>query len=152
MPPRDSDEAVSIVAHGYELMGDRYTSEAIEARNRDEHYRSFLDRCLQQIPVGGVTLDLGCGGGIVTAEMSVRAKVVGVDVSVTQLQTARIRAPHAFFVRADMRDVAFRDHSFDAVVAFWSLIHLPRELHRKMFERIRDWLRPPEACSSNAWE
>lgn len=40
-----------------------------------------------------------------------------------------------------MRDVAFRPGSLDAVAAFWSVIHLPREFHPDLFGRIHEWLR-----------
>jgi SAM-dependent methyltransferase len=32
--------------------------------------------------------------------------------------------------------------SFDAVVAFYSIIHVPRERHGALFESIYSWLRP----------
>ena len=41
-----------------------------------------------------------------------------------------------------MTDVAFAPRSFDAVVAFWTLIHVRRELHAGILGRIHGWLRP----------
>jgi SAM-dependent methyltransferase len=41
-----------------------------------------------------------------------------------------------------MTHVEIRDRSLDAVAAFWSIIHVRRELHAELFERIRRWLRP----------
>jgi SAM-dependent methyltransferase len=41
-----------------------------------------------------------------------------------------------------MTDVAFEPRSFDAVVAFWTLIHVRRELHAGILGRIHGWLRP----------
>jgi SAM-dependent methyltransferase len=41
-----------------------------------------------------------------------------------------------------MTEVDFRAGSFDAVAAFYSIIHVPREMHAKLFERIARWLRP----------
>jgi SAM-dependent methyltransferase len=59
-----------------------------------------------------------------------------------QLRLARRRAPNALFVLADMTCVEIRDGSLDAVGAFWSIIHVRRELHAELFGRIRRWLRP----------
>jgi SAM-dependent methyltransferase len=45
-------------------------------------------------------------------------------------------------VRGDMAAVAFRDGVFDGVAAFWSLIHVRRDLHAEVLRRIHAWLRP----------
>ena len=38
--------------------------------------------------------------------------------------------------------VRFPPSSFDAVVAFYSIFHLPREEHPDLFRRVYRWLRP----------
>jgi SAM-dependent methyltransferase len=38
--------------------------------------------------------------------------------------------------------VSFAEQSFDAVVASFSLVHVPRELHRDVLSSIATWLRP----------
>ena len=43
---------------------------------------------------------------------------------------------------ADMASVAFPDATFDLVVGFYSLIHVPREGHAGLLVRIAGWLRP----------
>jgi SAM-dependent methyltransferase len=87
-------------------------------------------------------LDLGCGAGIVAAELATRSRLVGVDLSIEQLRLARRRAPNALFVQADMTRFEVRDRSLDAVAAFWTIIHVRRELPAELFARIRRWLRP----------
>ena len=41
-----------------------------------------------------------------------------------------------------MLEVAFAPDSFDAVVAFYSLTHLPRAHHADLLARIVEWVRP----------
>ncbi|HEY8801349.1 MAG TPA: methyltransferase domain-containing protein, partial [Candidatus Limnocylindrales bacterium] len=50
--------------------------------------------------------------------------------------------PSATFVQADVTTLALPPASVDAVVAFYSLTHVPRAEHAALFERIRSWLRP----------
>jgi SAM-dependent methyltransferase len=107
----------------------------------ETYFRSFVARVLELIPEGGTVLDLGCGAGLVTADLTTRARVVGVDISLAQLELARRNAPAARFVRADMVDLAFAPGSFDAVVAFWTLIHVPRVFHVSLLEGVHAWLR-----------
>jgi SAM-dependent methyltransferase len=131
-----------IVEAGYDRIAERYAREAAEGRGPGTYFRVFLDRALERIPDGGVVLDLGCGAGLVSAELTPRARVVALDVSAGQLALARDRAPDALLVRADLATVAFREGSFDAVVAFWSLIHVRRDLHAGALRRIHGWMRP----------
>jgi trans-aconitate methyltransferase len=70
---------------------------------------------------GERVLDLGCGTGHLTAEMSASgAEVVGLDSSVEMLETARVDHPDLQFVRGDAQDFAIgdplpADEPFDAV-------------------------------------
>jgi SAM-dependent methyltransferase len=65
-----------------------------------------------------------------------------VDLSATQLEMARRNVPGATFLQADMTTITFQPASFDAVVAFYSLTHVPRHEQAPLVERIRGWLRP----------
>jgi len=137
-----SDDPGGIVESGYDAIADRYAEAISAGRGPETYFRSFLARVLGLIAEGGTVLDLGCGAGLVTADLTTRARVVGVDFSAAQLELARRNAPAARFVRADMVDLAFAPASFDAVVAFWTLIHVPREVHTSLFARIHGWLKP----------
>ena len=68
--------------------------------------------------------------------------VTGVDISATQIELARRNVPAATFLHDDMTALAFGPASFDAVVAFYSLTHVPRDDVPSLLARIRDWLRP----------
>jgi cyclopropane fatty-acyl-phospholipid synthase-like methyltransferase len=68
--------------------------------------------------------------------------VTGVDVSARQLELVRTNVPEGTFLKADMSEVAFAPETFDAVVAFHSIIHVPRTGHPALLERIHRWLKP----------
>jgi ubiquinone/menaquinone biosynthesis C-methylase UbiE len=59
-----------------------------------------------------------------------------VDISARQVELARRNAPAATFIHGDMAAQTFPESSFDAVVAFFSIFHLPREDHGTLFESI----------------
>jgi SAM-dependent methyltransferase len=61
-------------------------------------------------------LDLGCGGGRHTKVLFERWWTVGLDLSMALLKVARKESADAPYVRADMRELPFRDESFDLVV------------------------------------
>ena len=55
---------------------------------------------------------------------------------------ARSKVPEASFVRADIADVPFVDGVFDAVIAFYSIIHVPRDEHVGLMANVYRVLRP----------
>ena len=77
-----------------------------------------------------------------TSQLAERYEVHGVDISGEQIARARSNVPNATFEQADIEHYAAPAGSYDAVVAFYSLIHVPREKHPDVVRRIGDWLRP----------
>jgi SAM-dependent methyltransferase len=77
-----------------------------------------------------------------TAALADGRDLTGVDISATQVELARRNVPAATFLHADMTAIAFPPESFDAVVAFYSLTHVPRDDVPPLLGRIREWLRP----------
>jgi cyclopropane fatty-acyl-phospholipid synthase-like methyltransferase len=139
---RTLPETHRVVADGYDAIADGYAAASIEARTETTYYRRFLDDAVARVPAGGRVLDLGCGAGLVAEPLARRAHVIGVDLSREQLRLARERVPAASYVLADMSRFELRDASLDAVAAFWSIIHVRRELHGDLIARIHAWLRP----------
>ena len=130
-----------VVARGYDAVAERYL-EWSALRPSPARLR-YLGIACERIPAGASVLELGCGAGVpMTAALSDRREVVGVDISATQVALARRNVPSATFVQSDMTALSFPDARFDAVVAFYSLTHVPRDEQRELFQRIRRWLRP----------
>lgn len=130
-----------IVADGYDTMAERYFAWS-DLRPSPTRLR-YLALALGLIPAGSEVLELGCGAGIpMTAALADGRSVTGVDISATQLEMARRNVPGAAFIQADMTTLAFEPATFDAVVAFYSLTHVPRDEQGELLDHIRGWLRP----------
>ena len=88
-------------------------------------------------------MELGCGTAApVGALLASRYDYTGVDASTGMLDRARALLPDAAFVLRDMEDVTFPPASLGAVVALYSIIHVPHERHATLFASIASWLRP----------
>ena len=130
-----------VVAAGYDAMAERYLAWS-DLRPSAARLR-YLALADALIPAGADVLDLGCGAGIpMTATLAVGRTVTGVDISAAQIALARANVPSATFLQTDLATLDFPSGSFDAVVAFYSLTHIPRAEHAALFGRIRSWLRP----------
>ena len=92
---------------------------------------------------GDAVLDIGCGAGVPIAKsLAARYSVTGVDVSPEMIQRAQQNVPTGDFIFADIMSATFPPSSFDAVVAFYAVFHLPKQEHPDLFRRVHRWLKP----------
>jgi SAM-dependent methyltransferase len=154
MPDMQADDAAEraaqrdLVRRGYDEVSFIYRDDDGQpAACSAEHvgrYAGWVAELAGLLPAGAAVADLGCGAGIpATRELTGRGlRVIGVDFSAVQLARARRLVPAASLVRADITALRLRPASLDAVVSFYTLIHVPLADQLALFPRIRSWLRP----------
>ena len=135
-----ADERRETVRRAYDALGAGYGEWA--RRIEGDPWERFLDELAARLPAGGRVLDLGCGNGEKISRLAADFELVAVDISEEQLRLARPRLPEATLVAEDFSRLDFEDHSFDAVTALYSVVHVPRDEHRDLFGRIARWLKP----------
>ena len=102
-----------------------------------------IEQLLNRLHEGAAILDIGCGAGVPIAKsLARRYRVTGVDSSQEMIQRAKQNVPTGEFECADVMSLRFPPASFDAVVAFYSIFHFPRDEHLDLFRRIHGWLKP----------
>jgi len=139
MKPADDPEKdyKALVESGYDMCAAAYD----EARREEKE--QALAMLIDLLEDGATALDVGCGGGVpVARDLAQRFAVTGVDISSKMIACARTNIPSGTFIHGDIMSINFPPAHFDAVVAFYSVFHLPREEHRKLFSRIYEWLKP----------
>lgn len=142
-----SRDPIDVVRRGYDQVGDAYSAWSSGNPVRVDH----VQRVVHRLPAGSRVVDLGCGAGDpATRLLAARHRVLGVDLSARQLARARLTAPSAAFVEADMTSFALRPGSVDAVVSLYTLVHTPPERHRPLLASITTWLRPGGLLLVNA--
>ncbi|MBX8685827.1 methyltransferase domain-containing protein [Mycobacterium sp. 20091114027_K0903767] len=104
--------------------------------------RSFADLAVRS---GGTrALDVGCGPGEAAAELaSCGLSTEGVDGSAAMIALARQGSPGVRFQTADMFDLPFAAGTFDAVCAWYSIIHTPADALPELFAEYRRVLADP---------
>ena len=130
----------------YNILSRAYRPDtADEATQRK--YADWLALVRDRAPAGGDVLDLGCGNGIPAAKWLSDSgfRVTGVDLSDTMVERARQLVPGATFLRGDatlVEEVDFEVSTFDAVVSFYALIHVPITDQPGIIASAARWLRP----------
>jgi 2-polyprenyl-3-methyl-5-hydroxy-6-metoxy-1,4-benzoquinol methylase len=139
--PNMDNTQQELVRAGYNTIADRYLE---WIQHRPTLHQEKLDQILKYLDARSEVLELGCGAGLpVTASLAQHvAKVVANDCSEKQIELARLNAPKATFIHGDMTRLEFPPNTFDAVLAFYSLFHLPRESHGAMIGKCHSWLKP----------
>ena len=137
-----------LVRRGYDAISRAYRNDEgrtdAETEDGTERYKGWVDELAQLIPPPARVLDLGCGAGVPATKLMTDKgfDVLGLDISAVQIERARRLVPTATFQQADMVTWEHEPASFDAVVSFYALIHVPLEDQRDLLPKIRSWLRP----------
>lgn len=142
----DRGDVLAAIRDGYDRGSHVYRGDTFERFPRSG-YAHWLRRLESRIRPDSRVLELGCGNGIpVAAELAKRHRVTGVDLSPVQVERARQLVPAARFVCDDMCRVEFDPASFDAVTAFFSIIHVPLDRQPALIASIARWLVPGGWC------
>ncbi|TDZ61149.1 Demethylrebeccamycin-D-glucose O-methyltransferase [Colletotrichum trifolii] len=142
------------VKESYDTMAPAYNTWTVQQSSlRLDYLEKLMEKLLFAKPLAGqklLALELGCGCGLPVTDRLLATPDVFVtanDLSSAQIQLARENlakhgADRVSFVEGDMMALEFADNSFDAVLAMYSVIHLPREEQSEMICRIARWLKP----------
>lgn len=126
---------------GYDVLAERYASMFPSA------YQTSIERhavaaFVERIHGEGCVVDVGCGVGHVTADLARRGlDAMGCDPSPAMLGIARNTYPDLTFIDTDAT-LALVTEPMAAIVARFSLIHIPPEGLNAVFERWAGLLRP----------
>ncbi|KFA64825.1 hypothetical protein S40285_01414 [Stachybotrys chlorohalonatus IBT 40285] len=123
---------------------------------------TWLDELYRHVPRltedGAALLELGCGAGLpiltTACERNGKLQVTANDLSPKQLELARsnlaaVDNGRVKYIAGDMTELTFADNSLTAVVALYTLIHLPAEEQVAMLGKIGKWLEPGGCMLAN---
>ena len=128
-----------VVQKGYDRVAQSY----LQARPQDGEDIALLAEVLRGLPRQSRVLDAGCGSGTPVTSRLLEAghDVTGLDFSAGQLALARSNVANCQTVQGDLSNLPFSNKSFDAVVSYYAIIHVPREEHETLLREIHRVLR-----------
>jgi len=119
-------EERSDVATAYGRMADRYIELFVHTYSIHPDDVAFIERHLGG--ANGRVIDVGCGPGHLTEYLrSIGVDALGIDPVPEFIEHARVAHPDVGFEVGTLADLAGQGTSAAAVLAWYSLIHLPPE-------------------------
>ncbi len=129
-----------MAATPYDRIAAQFAGTRVQLRPKEVGYLPLL---LAPLAPASTILDLGCGTGhpIASHIAAQGHRIVGVDASAAMLALACERLPGHRWIHSPMETVVFHE-TFDAVVCWDSLFHLPHEQWPGVLRNVHRWLRP----------
>jgi ubiquinone/menaquinone biosynthesis C-methylase UbiE len=116
------------IQSAYDRLAEKYAELFIDELDHKPFDRAWLKEFKARVQPGLPVGDIGCGPGEIGRFLhDLGLEVQGFDLSEGMLEMARRLHPTMRFVQADMRDLPLDDGALGGLVAFYSIIHLPRE-------------------------
>jgi cyclopropane fatty-acyl-phospholipid synthase-like methyltransferase len=129
-----------VISTPYDRIADQFSAARKTLGAKEAEYLAIL---LAPLAKGSTVLDLGCGTGTPIARHIAAHghHVVGVDGSAAMLAIARQTLPDHRWIHELMERVEF-DGTFDGVICWDSLFHLPRQQFQPVLAKVHRWLEP----------
>ena len=128
----------NLVKDAYNLCANDYSMNRDIFKNQ-----KYLDELNKYLKVNSQILDIGCGAGIPIDDYLISKGhiLIGVDISEKQIELAKVNVPRATYLVNDMSEMNFPNNSFDAIVSFYAIFHIPKEEHLELFKKIYNFLK-----------
>jgi SAM-dependent methyltransferase len=131
------------VQASYDCVAAEYVARIYDELQHKPLDRELLDRFADRVRDLGTVCDMGCGPGHVARYLHERGvHVFGLDLSHAMLEHARRLNPAIEFRQGNMLSLDLGDGSCAGVVAFYSLIHIPRHQIVDVLRELRRLLQP----------
>lgn len=136
-----TDDRWPDLARSYDTVAAAYERQFVGELDAKPRDRELLSAFAETLPRGGPVLDVGCGPGQIGAALRIGTHpVLGVDVSPAMARLAAARLDAA--VVGDVLRLPVAAARAAGVVAFYSLIHVPRTQLGSAVEELARVLRP----------
>ena len=129
----------------YDLIASTYKQTLDDEISKKNFDRNLLDRVTNSLQKNdGLILDIGTGaaGHIGRYLFDKGFQVCGIDLSPTSISLAQKTNPDMQFKVMNMLNLKFEDSSIQAIIAFYSIIHIPKNEINNLFKEFFRVLQP----------
>jgi len=122
----------------YNKTAENYASQYIDEINK-KHLDQILLESFARENFNKKLIDFGCGPGQTTKYLFDCGlnDITGVDISPSMIKVAKSIHPFINFETADILDLKYPDNTFDAAIAFYSIVHFDYKQLKTAFNEIK---------------
>lgn len=134
----NSENYKSLTKSAYDKLAPKFGERFAEYR---KYIVKDVEEFLKKIPKGSKILDIGSGAG----DQSLFFKEKGYDIFCIDISKEMVRLCKGKGLSAevmDLEDLKFEPHTFDAVWAYTSLLHIPKSHLDSALKKIKEILKP----------
>ena len=118
---------------GYDAIGLDYQ----KAYSDNPEIKNAINYLSKQLKPNEYVLDVGSGTGFVAKHLTeANLQVLGIDNSNEMNRIAREQAPQAKFIEMNIKKLKLGDQKFDAIVAFFSLLHIQKGIFKRTLQNL----------------
>ena len=137
------DRDLEALRAGYDAVSRAYLDKFLHELDHKPFDREVLDGFADLVRGSGAVADVGCGPGQITRYLHDRGvDIRGIDLSPEMIERARELHPGIAFQVGDMLSLAAEDEAWAGIVAFYSIIHIPRNSVVLALRELQRTLRP----------
>jgi SAM-dependent methyltransferase len=137
------DEITKNTQVTYDRVADEYVRRIYDELRHKLLDRQLLSQFAARVHGRGPICDLGCGPGHVARYLhECEAQVIGIDLSAEMIERARRLNPGIEFQQDNMYALNVGDATWAGMTAFYSIIHIPRTDHLRVWFELWRVLRP----------
>jgi SAM-dependent methyltransferase len=144
-PNSNADGWLADTRTSYDTVADSYADFVRDSLAGEPYLRAALALFADLVHAAGdgPVADVGCGPGHITAHLNkLGVDACGIDLSPAMIDVARRDHPDLRFEVGSMTDLHLANASITALLAFWSLIHIPDDAIPTVLGQFRRVLRP----------
>ena len=131
-------EFVDIIKTGYDAIGLEYQ----KAYSDNIAIKNSILWLKDNLQPNDRILDVGSGTGIVAKQLTEAGfRVIGIDNSNEMNRIARKQAPKAKFLEVNFKKLIIPESNFDAIVAYFSLLHIQKGIFDRTLLNILSYLK-----------
>jgi ubiquinone/menaquinone biosynthesis C-methylase UbiE len=137
------EDVTPSVRKDYDRLAEEYARRISDERQHKPFDRKLLDRFAADMRRRGEVCDMGCGPGHVARYLrDAGATVFGLDLSAGMLEQARRLNPDILFREGNMMALDLPDETLAGIIAFYSIVNIPREFLPVVFREMARVLQP----------
>ncbi len=128
-----------ITCEAYNFLAPKYHELFKDELSQKEYDRKLLDNYAQYFSPRSIIYDTGCGptGHIGKYLFDKGLNVTGIDIAEKCIEIAKTYNPMMTFKKMDMINLQVAERSIDGIVAFYSIIHTPKNDIDKIFQEFK---------------